>query len=67
VCGCAARDSCRIVAEKIPSTPDPRTDLVRSYGIKAYACHPLLGPDGDVLGTLSFGTRNRETFIHQPL
>jgi len=45
VCGCVARDGCRIVAENIPSTPDVRTELVKSYGIKAYACHPILGPD----------------------
>jgi PAS domain S-box-containing protein len=62
VCGCVARDGRRIVAERIPSTPDVRTDLVKSYGIKAYACHPLTGMDGRVLGTLSFGTRSRETF-----
>jgi PAS domain S-box-containing protein len=62
VCGCAARDGCRIVAEHIPDTPDPRTDLVKSYGIRAYACHPLLGPGGEVLGTLSFGTRSRDTY-----
>jgi PAS domain S-box-containing protein len=67
VCGCAARDGCRIVAEHIPSTPDPRTDLVRSFGIKAYACHPLLGPNGKVIGTLSFGTRSRETFSDDDL
>ena len=67
VCGCAARDGCRIVAEHIPTTPDPRTDLVKSYGIKAYACHPLLGPGGQVLGTLSFGTRSRETFSAEDL
>jgi len=62
VCGCAARDGERIVAEYIPTTPDERTELVKSYGIKAYACHPLLGPGGKVLGTLSFGTSRRETF-----
>lgn len=67
VCGCAARDGCRIVAEHIPTTPDPRTELVKSYGIKAYACHPLLGPGGTVLGTLSFGTRSRETFSDDDL
>ncbi len=67
VCGCAARDACRIVAEHIPSTADPRTDLVKSYGIKAYACHPLLGGGGKVMGTLSFGTRNRETFSEDDL
>lgn len=67
VCGCAARDACRIVAEHIPSTPDPRTELVKSYGVRAYACHPILGPGGKVLGTLSFGTRGRETFSEDDL
>ncbi|MGD0952680.1 MAG: PAS domain S-box protein, partial [Methanotrichaceae archaeon] len=55
VCGCAARDGERIVAQNIPETSDPRTDLVKSLGIKAYACHPLMNR-GQVIGTLSFGT-----------
>jgi PAS domain S-box-containing protein len=67
VCGCAARDGCGLVAEHIPTTPDVRTDLVKSYGIKAYACHPLLGRGEKVIGTLSFGTRNRETFTADDL
>lgn len=67
VCGCAAAEASRIVAERIPTTPDPRTDLVRTFGVKAYACHPLLGPDRKVIGTLSFGTRNRETFNEDDL
>ena len=66
VCGCAARDGVRIVAENIPETLDPRTDLVRSYGIKAYACHPLLS-QGKVIGTLSFGTRSRLSFSEDEL
>ena len=66
VCGCAARDGCRIVAENIPTTPDPRTDLVKSFGIKAYACHPLFS-EGKVLGTLSFGTRTRTSFAADEL
>ena len=61
VCGCAARDGCRIVAEDIAHTPDPRTELVSSFGIQAYACHPLL-IEGRLLGTLSFGTRSRTSF-----
>lgn len=67
ICGCAAQQGCRIVAEHIPSTPDPRTELVKSYGIKAYACHPLFGPDGKPMGTLSFGARDRETFTEDDL
>ena len=67
VCGCVARDGVRIVAEHIPTTPDVRTELVKSYGIKAYACHPLVGVNGRLLGTLSFGTRSRETFSAEDL
>ncbi|WP_026840597.1 MASE3 domain-containing protein [Citrifermentans bremense] len=66
VCGCAARDACRIVAENIPEVPDPRTELVKSLGITAYACHPLMS-HGRVLGTLSFGTRTRKTFSEDDL
>ena len=61
VCGCAAQAGCRIVTEQIQTTPDPRTELVKSYGIQAYACHPLMR-QGEVLGTLSFGTRKRDRF-----
>ena len=67
VCGCAARDGCRIVAENITETPDPRTELVKSFGIQAYACHPLLSHNGDVIGTLSFGTRSRNRFEEDEL
>lgn len=61
VCGCAARDACRIVVEDIPRTFDVRADLVKSFGIKAYACHPLI-VEGKVIGTLSFGTKTRSVF-----
>uniref|UniRef100_C6E387 histidine kinase n=1 Tax=Geobacter sp. (strain M21) TaxID=443144 RepID=C6E387_GEOSM len=66
ICGCAARDACRIVAENIPEVPDPRTELVKSLGITAYACHPLMS-HGRVLGTLSFGTRTRKAFSEDDL
>ncbi len=61
VCGCAARDKVRIVAEDIFHTSDARTELVRSYGIRAYCCHPLMA-GGDLVGTLSFGTKTRDRF-----
>jgi PAS domain S-box-containing protein len=66
VCGCVARDGIRIVAENITDTPDPRTNLIRTFGIKAYACHPLLSND-KILGTLSFGTNNRVNFSDDDL
>lgn len=66
VCGCAAQEGCRIVAENIGVTPDPRTDLVRSYGVQAYACHPLMIGE-EVLGTISFGTCSRPSFTEDEL
>jgi len=66
VCGCAARDAVRLIMEDIPATPDIRTDLVKSYGVKAYACHPLI-VEGRVLGTISFGTRSRTRFLAREL
>ncbi len=66
ICGCAARDGCRIVAEDVQHASDPRTELVRSFGVKTYACHPLMA-QGRVLGTLSFGARDRPRFTDDEL
>jgi PAS domain-containing protein len=54
------------VAEDIENTADVRTDLVKSYGIQAYACHPLLAR-GRVIGTLSFGAKTRTGFSPEDL
>ena len=40
---------------------DPLADLVRSAGINAYACEPLL-VRGELMGTLSFASRSRRRF-----
>ncbi len=65
VCGCVARDAVPMIAEDI-SGPDAKTDLVRSFGIRAYACHPLIC-QGVTIGTLSFGTSTRSRFSHGDL
>lgn len=62
VCGCVPRDGTCILAEDLQRSPDPRADLVRSYGVQAHCCHTLLGEGSKVLGTLSFGTRRRAHF-----
>jgi PAS domain S-box-containing protein len=66
VCGRAARDRVRVVAEQIGTTPDARTDPLRSFGIQAFVCHPLLS-QGRLLGTLAFGTRTRDHFSDDAL
>ena len=60
-CGCTGESGCPMVAEDIASSDEPRTELVKSYGIQAYACHPLLSGD-KLLGTLSYGTRKKKNF-----
>ena len=66
VCGCVARDGTRIVAENIPESDDARTKLVASFGVQAYACHPLAA-GGRLIGTLSFGSRTKTRFSDDDL
>ncbi len=66
VCGCAARDAVPIIAEDILNTPDVRTEFMKSHGVQAYACNPLM-VHNEVIGTLSFGTRTRTKFSTQDL
>ena len=61
VCGCVARDGSQMVCDHIQESEDIKTKLVRSFGTRAYACHPLLEKD-KVIGTLSFGTTTRDAF-----
>ncbi|HEX2966409.1 MAG TPA: PAS domain S-box protein [Syntrophorhabdaceae bacterium] len=66
VCGSVVRDARAIVAENVPATPDERTDFICSLGVKAYACYPLFA-QGEVIGTLSFGTRSRLSLAEDEL
>jgi PAS domain S-box-containing protein len=62
VCGNVAASGCPRVVERIQNSADKSTEFIRLIGIKAYACHPLMGPDGALIGTLSFGSKTHETF-----
>jgi signal transduction histidine kinase len=64
--GCVARDGCSIVAEDLQSTEDIRANLIKSFGIRAYACYPLM-EQNKIIGTLSFGTRSKDTFNEDEL
>lgn len=55
------------VAGCVGDEPDARTDLVRSMGIRACACHPLVSAEGRVIGTLSFGACSRDRFLADEL
>ncbi|MCC5637677.1 response regulator [Nostoc sp. CHAB 5844] len=61
VCGTTAQGQNQIVCAAIQNSHDPKTDLIRSLGITAYSCQPLIA-QGHLFGTLSFGSRRREQF-----
>ncbi|MCE5228848.1 PAS domain-containing protein [bacterium] len=60
ISGTVARDGVQIVLDHVQASTDPRTGRIRGFGLNAYACFPMLGPAGKVIGTLSFGTRTRD-------
>jgi len=66
LCGCSARDGCRLVVENLQDIDDQYTALVRPFGIQSYACHPLIS-QGRILGTLSFCTRRKSHFTDDDL
>ena len=55
-----------IVATHIEDSSDPSVQLVKGYGIRAYACNPLMSGDR-LLGTLSFASRTRNSFRPEDL
>ena len=61
VCGTVAVTRKAMHVTDIQRSLDPLADLVRSAGINAYACEPLIVGDR-LLGTLSFASRSRRSF-----
>jgi PAS domain S-box-containing protein len=61
ICGTVALRRQPLVATHIQESDEPVSRLVKSFGIRAYACHPLLVGER-LLGTLSFASRSRDRF-----
>jgi PAS domain S-box-containing protein len=61
VCGTVARERRSIAASYIQQSDDPLVQLVKGFGIRAYACNPLIA-EGRLLGTLSFASRRKDEF-----
>ena len=66
ICGTVAAQRVPIHATEIQSSADPKVQLVKSFGIRSYACNPLIVGD-ELLGTLSFASRNRDRFEEDEL
>lgn len=61
------RKGCPAMAGDDPAMFGLEAEQIEAYGIRAYACHPLQAEGGRIIGTLSFGARNRETFSQEDL
>ncbi len=61
VCGTVAQTRQAIVAHDVQHSDDDKVTLIKSLGIQAYVCHPLLAGDR-LLGTLAFASRSRASY-----
>ncbi len=61
ICGTVAETRRPAVATSIQQTDDPRTRVLKTLGIRSFVCNPLIA-NGQLLGTLSFGSRSRDRF-----
>ena len=66
VCGTVALRREGMVVEGVQQRDDEMTEFIRDLGIRAYACFPLM-TDGELIGTLSFGRRDRDGFEEDEL
>jgi GAF domain-containing protein len=66
ICGTVALNRQAMHVTDIQRSLDPISELVRSAGISAYACEPLIVADR-LLGTMSFASRTRRSFAAEDL
>ncbi|NBO19773.1 MAG: response regulator, partial [Proteobacteria bacterium] len=60
-CGSTAATRKPLIVSYVQQSEDPKAALIRSLGVRAYACNPLM-IGNRLLGTLSFGSRDRDIF-----
>lgn len=67
ICGSVEQSGEAVVIQDIPKQAGPWAEVLSPYGILAYACIPLLSHRGNLLGTISFGTRSRPCFARDEI
>ena len=66
VCGNVAVQRAEIVRDDVQASSDPMVALIRSLGITAYVCEPLMVGER-LVGTFSVGTRSRTRFLRHEI
>lgn len=66
VCGRVAQSCLGMYVTGVQQRDDDMTALIRSFGIRCYACNPIL-VRGKLIGTLSFGSGHRDAYNEEEL
>ncbi|HEY4355141.1 MAG TPA: GAF domain-containing sensor histidine kinase [Acidobacteriaceae bacterium] len=66
VCGRVAQTCRGMYVTGVQDREDDMTELIRSFGIRCYACNPILIRE-KIIGTLSFGSRRRDSYNSEEL
>jgi PAS domain S-box-containing protein len=66
VCGTVAERRASMAISDVQQRTDMTTAMIRQLGLTAYVCHPLIA-QGELLGTVSFGTRRNSAFTEEAL
>jgi PAS domain S-box-containing protein len=66
ICGWVAQTRQPLYLADVQTSNNAHAQEVQGLGLQAYACHPLIA-NGELLGTLSFGSRKRATFSPEDL
>lgn len=61
VCGTVAQRCEAMTVTSVQQRTDEMTSLIRSFGIRCYACNPVYA-NGQLVGTLSLGSSRRDDF-----
>jgi len=61
ICGAVAETGQAAVVEHVQQSLEPRAGLIKSWGLRAFACYPLAYRE-KTIGTLAFGTFSRDSF-----
>jgi signal transduction histidine kinase len=66
VCGTVAERCEWMYLTDVQDRADEMTSLIRSFGVRCYTCQPLI-INGQIIGTLSFGSCRRDSFNPEEL
>lgn|GEM_PF-1210035 len=61
-CGTVAAQASPLLADTQRIFSDAKGAFVRSLGLNAYTCHPLISSRGEIMGTFSVASKDRDYF-----